>query len=225
MVVTSPGGAVLQGRSEDGCVAKKLRSDTQRTRDRMLDAMEVLLEEHGLDFSLPDLAREAGVATATVYRHFDDLADLRAAFYERVVATLVAEFESLALRYRGLALFEQICFAWVDLSRSWAKAATFIRSAEGYLERVRAGDPLVVALHERALGVAIDQLIEDGAIPRQDRDYAILLWITIFDERVVVDLTSTLAWSIERVAAVLQASLLAALRSPSPAETSAALAP
>jgi len=208
-------------------VAKKLRSDTQRTRDRMLDAMEVLLEEHGLDFSLPDLARVAGVATATVYRHFDDLADLRAAFYQRVVATLVAEFESLTRRYRGLALFEQICFSWVDLSRSWAKAATFIRSAEGYLERVREGEPVVMALHERALGVAIDQLIEDGVIPDQDRDYAILLWVTIFDERVVVDLTSTLAWDLDRVAAVLQASLLAALRSPSQAgaPVAAALAP
>jgi AcrR family transcriptional regulator len=69
----------------------RLRRDTARTRDRLLDAAGELLAEHGTGFSLPDLARASGVGTATVYRHFDDVRDVHREFYYRLVAQLVAE--------------------------------------------------------------------------------------------------------------------------------------
>ena len=51
------------------------RRDARRTRDRLLDAAGELLEASGPHFTLPDLARYAGVGTATVYRHFVDQAE------------------------------------------------------------------------------------------------------------------------------------------------------
>ncbi|CAN5239928.1 TetR family transcriptional regulator [soil metagenome] len=190
--------------------AKKLRADTQRTRDRLLDVLGELLEKQGLDVSLPDLAREAGVATATVYRHFDDVHELRQEFYRRVVDTLLAEVATLNASYQGRELFDRACESGVRVASTWARAATFIRSAEGYLERVHEGDVFVGRI-DGVLRPILAQLIDDGVIPDQDLDYAVLIWITLFDERVLVDLESTLGWSLERVARTLSVTVLAAL--------------
>jgi AcrR family transcriptional regulator len=189
---------------------KKLRADTLRTRKHLLDVLGRLLEERGLDISLPDLAKEAGVATATVYRHFDDLHDLREEFYRSTISDLISQFEQALETSRGRAAFERFCSTWVTTAANWARAATFIRSAEGYLERVRRQDGLVTRLH-RLLTTVIDQLVHDGDLPAQDPEYAALMWITLFDERVLVDLSASLGWTRERISQHLSATLLAAL--------------
>jgi AcrR family transcriptional regulator len=187
----------------------RLRRDTARTRDRLLDAAGELLAEHGTGFSLPDLARASGVGTATVYRHFDDVRDVHREFYYRLVAQLVAELEVASSRGRGRACFDRVAEHWVDVTIRWGRAATHIRSPEGFLERVRAGDPPTSALHA-GLAPIVGEMVADQEIPEQDIDYAVLLWITIFDERVVADLAAIPGWPPRRIARVLSASLLAA---------------
>lgn len=191
---------------------KKLRADTLRTRKHLLDVLGRLLEERGLDISLPDLAKEAGVATATVYRHFDDLHDLREEFYRSTISNLISQFEEALETSRGRTAFDRICSTWVTTAASWARAVTFIRSAEGYLERVRREDEVVTRLH-RLLTTVIGQLVQDGDLPAQDVDYAVLMWITLFDERVLVDLETSLGWTWERISRHLSATLIAALSS------------
>jgi len=193
---------------------KKLRSDTQRTRDRILNAMAHLLEEKGLDFSLPDLARETGVAVATVYRHFDDLGDLRQEFYNRFVSMIIGALAELPEHHEGQALLDATCVTWVERVLPYMRAAALIRSAEGYLERAQAGDSFVSSLHDGVILPILDKLIIAGVIPEQNRDRAALIWITLFDERVLIDLTSTFGWDAARVAASLQAALVGALTSP-----------
>lgn len=178
--------------------------------------MNSLLQEKGLAFTLPELARESGVATATVYRHFDDLHDLRERFYERVLDDIVEALRPLPEQYQGLELFETMCRTWVECMWPFARAATFIRAAVGFLERVRDGDRLTSALHHEILSPVVDRLIADGVIPEQDRDYAVLVWITMFDERVLVDLDSALGWSLDDIIGHLSASVLAALQHPVP---------
>ncbi|WP_298228972.1 TetR/AcrR family transcriptional regulator [Gryllotalpicola sp.] len=189
---------------------KKLRADAFRTREHLLDVLGAMLEVRGLEISLPDLAKEAGVATATVYRHFDDVHELREEFYRRTVTHLVAEFEETLVTSRGRTAFDRVCAAWVKTSIGWARAATFIRSAEGYLERVRRGDDLLVRLHQ-LLTTVIGQLVDDGDLPRQDVEYATLTWVTLFDERVLVDLESGLGWGWKKISRHLSATTLAAL--------------
>lgn len=183
-----------------------LRRDTARTRDRLLDAAGELLAERGLGFSLPDLARASGVATATVYRHFGDVRDVHREFYYRLIDQLVTELR--AVPGDGPGKFTEICARWVDLTLRWGRAATRIRSPEGFLERVHAGDPPTSALHA-ALAPVVAELTKAGDIPQQDTDYAILLWTTLFDERVIVDL-SALGWPPARITQALAASVLAA---------------
>ena len=186
-----------------------LRSDSARTRDRLLDAAGDLLSEKGPAFSLPDLARASGVATATVYRHFDDIHEVHREYYYRLIDQLVDGIE--AVGGSGPDRFGQVNDRWVTLVLRWGRGTTHIRSPEGFLQRVRAGDPPTSALN-RCLAPIVEDLIAGGTIQRQDADYAVLLWITIFDERVIIDLRSALGWSAERITTTLSTSLLAAWR-------------
>jgi AcrR family transcriptional regulator len=45
--------------------------------------------EQGPAFSLPDLARVAGISTATVYRHFNDVHEVFHEFRQRLADELV----------------------------------------------------------------------------------------------------------------------------------------
>lgn len=50
--------------------ARPLRADARRNIERILQATENLVERHGANTSFEEIAREAGVGSATLYRHF-----------------------------------------------------------------------------------------------------------------------------------------------------------
>ncbi|HEX2085019.1 MAG TPA: helix-turn-helix domain-containing protein [Solirubrobacteraceae bacterium] len=47
-----------------------MRADAERNRERVLEAAKELFAEHGLDVTLDEVARRAGVGTGTAYRRF-----------------------------------------------------------------------------------------------------------------------------------------------------------
>ncbi|HEX7609109.1 MAG TPA: helix-turn-helix domain-containing protein, partial [Solirubrobacteraceae bacterium] len=53
-------------------VERPLRRDAERNRQRVLAAARELFAERGLDVTLDDIARGAGVGVGTVYRRFPD---------------------------------------------------------------------------------------------------------------------------------------------------------
>lgn len=59
------------------------RADAQRNRERILDAAAGVLSR-STDGTLQDIAAEAGLSRATVYRHFSDIDAVRAALLEEV---------------------------------------------------------------------------------------------------------------------------------------------
>jgi AcrR family transcriptional regulator len=48
----------------------ELRADARRNREELLDVARQVIREQGVDASLRDIARRAGVGIATLYRHF-----------------------------------------------------------------------------------------------------------------------------------------------------------
>jgi AcrR family transcriptional regulator len=190
---------------------RALRADARRTRTLLLDVLGELLETRGLAVSLPELAREAGVSVATVYRHFDDVHDLRQEFYDRTLATLIEEFARLSVQHQGLDLYYAMCRAWVEMGVSWARAGSFIRSPEGFIERVQKQEPLIGELNE-LLRPVVHWLMAHGIVAERNVDYATLLWVTLFDERVFLDLESALAWNTTSIADRLAATYLNALQ-------------
>nr|WP_323374015.1 helix-turn-helix domain-containing protein [Plantactinospora alkalitolerans] len=74
-----------------------MRADAQRNRARILDAAEAVFAEAGPRASTEEVARRAGVAIGTVFRHFPTKDDLLAAIMKRLLAQLVEEAERLDL--------------------------------------------------------------------------------------------------------------------------------
>jgi len=86
----------------------------------------------------------------------------------------------------------------------------YLRSPRGFLARLADGDPFITGLYEH-LGRLLRTAIRAGVLPRQDVRYAVLIWVTIFDERVVVDLVGDLGLSPRQAARRMTRTLLAAL--------------
>ncbi|MEJ3747653.1 helix-turn-helix domain-containing protein [Actinomycetes bacterium KLBMP 9797] len=93
--------------------AKPLRKDAQRNRDLLVQAARELYAARGLDVSLDEIARTAGVSSGTLYNHFPDRAGLIEAVFADRVATVqrIAE-HALAMpdAWDGLVHFlERVC--------------------------------------------------------------------------------------------------------------------
>ena len=64
-----------------------MRADARRNRDRILTAAAAAVAEQGAEASLEDIARKAGVGSATLHRHFPSRRELlEAVFTDRVDA-------------------------------------------------------------------------------------------------------------------------------------------
>ena len=62
---------------------RSLRVDAERNRGRIVQAAEAAFARHGLEVPLEDVAAQAGVGIATLYRRFPTRDDLIAACFER----------------------------------------------------------------------------------------------------------------------------------------------
>jgi AcrR family transcriptional regulator len=94
--------------SHDGQGERPLRRDAERNRQRILAAAAEVFTERGLDATLDEVARAAGVGIGTVYRRFPDKASLVAElFKDRVDALVTVAEEACAARdpWEGLVAF------------------------------------------------------------------------------------------------------------------------
>jgi AcrR family transcriptional regulator len=87
---------------------RPLRADAARNRERILVAAREVFAERGLDATLDEVARQAGLGVGTVYRRFASKVDLVEALFEQAVNEIVAlAEESLAMddSWEGLVWF------------------------------------------------------------------------------------------------------------------------
>jgi AcrR family transcriptional regulator len=74
---------------------KILRADARRNRGRILDAAEEVFSTKGASASTEEVARRAGVAIGTVFRHFPTKDDLLRAVMKELLRRLTEEVQSL----------------------------------------------------------------------------------------------------------------------------------
>ena len=86
---------------------KAMRADAQRNRDKLLEAAAAAFAEHGVEASLEEIARSAGVGIGTLYRHFPTREHLVEVVYRREVELLCAAADELAQRERPDIALEQ----------------------------------------------------------------------------------------------------------------------
>jgi AcrR family transcriptional regulator len=148
-----PGGA-------DGCAGdladptRPLRRDAERNRQRILKAASEVFTEFGLDVTLDEVARHAGVGVGTVYRRFGTKEDLVAALFEdRVdaIATLAERAIQEPDPWTGLVRFMEQAAEMLasDLGlRQLLMFATYGRDHVAYARQ--RNEPLVRRLLGRA---------------------------------------------------------------------------
>jgi AcrR family transcriptional regulator len=82
-----------------------VRADARRNRDRLVSVASEVVATQGAEASLEEIARRAGVGSATLHRHFPSrFALLDAVFAERVTALCDLATELLAAPDPGAAL-------------------------------------------------------------------------------------------------------------------------
>ena len=75
------------------------RADARRNYDRIIEAAAAEVARHGADASLEEIARRAGVGSATLHRHFPSRWGLLQAVFQERVAQLCGEARSLAAEH------------------------------------------------------------------------------------------------------------------------------
>ena len=94
---------------------RRLRADAARNRQRLIDAAEEIFAARGLDATLDDIARHAGVNVATAYRHFDSKHELARAFLQGTIDRAVTMAEEAAAVDDPLAGLGQFLGQALDL--------------------------------------------------------------------------------------------------------------
>jgi AcrR family transcriptional regulator len=155
-------------------IPRTLRSDGRRNREALLAAAREAFAEHGLNASLQHVARAAGVAIGTLYRHFPTRDDLLVAVFAEKLR-IVADTGEQALAHddawAGFVLFLETLCGLQAGDLGFNELASMDRPASGDAAQVRAH---IHQLWRRLLARAQ----EHGAV-RQDltlNDMFILLW-------------------------------------------------
>jgi AcrR family transcriptional regulator len=140
--------------SQDEPGERRLRRDAERNRQRILAAAAEVFTERGLDATLDEVARAAGVGIGTVYRRFPDKESLVSElFRDRVDALVTVAEEACAARdpWQGLVTYLEFVAGALsgDLGlRQLMMFATYDRDQVCYArDRMR---PVITRLIERA---------------------------------------------------------------------------
>lgn len=104
--MNSPDKSPAGGRSGPGTgtLSRPMRSDALKNRERLLVAAGQVFEEKGLEASVADVARAAGVGMGTLYRRFPSKEALIEALVTDVLEATIAMAEDAAARPDGTGL-------------------------------------------------------------------------------------------------------------------------
>ncbi|HWA93341.1 MAG TPA: TetR/AcrR family transcriptional regulator [Terracidiphilus sp.] len=91
--------------------ARKVRADAQRNRERILEVAKQAFTRDGASASLDDIARQSGIGSATLYRHFPT----RDALIEAVYRTEVEKLAAAAQRFTATMPPLEALRAWMLL--------------------------------------------------------------------------------------------------------------
>jgi AcrR family transcriptional regulator len=142
---------------------RRLRADAERNRRRLLDAATQIFCERGLDVGVAEIAHQAGVGRATLFRNFASKEDLIAAIVvERMNDSVMRGRAALDAADPGEALF-----ALIDQSvgRSHTDRALFDGLGDAWL-----ANPEIRAAHAELMGVLEALLVraQDAGAVRAD---------------------------------------------------------
>lgn len=190
-----------------GDPASGLRTDTQRNR-MLLVAAAGRLFSAGSPATMAEVAGEAGISTATAYRHFPSVDEALAA-YRFEVGRELFEFTT-AQEASGVDLLGRVCAHWVQLVVRHGASMIHTRSAEGYLARLRDG-AYYLTVQAEALRRPLAEAAQELEVTASGQE-AMFLWNVFFDPREIFDLINSVGLTPDQASARLVRTFTAALR-------------
>ena len=129
------------------------RADAARNHQRLIDAAAEVFAARGLDATLDDIARHAGVNVATAYRHFANKHELAQEFLQQCVDRAVAIAEEAAAEPDP----------WLGLTHFLERSLDMIASNRALVDVLKRtyGSEHFCQLLQRMI-VALDQLLARG---------------------------------------------------------------
>ncbi|MFJ4835964.1 TetR/AcrR family transcriptional regulator [Streptomyces sp. NPDC088747] len=152
--------------------ARTKRADARRNEETLLEAAASVFVASGVEAPIRQIAAEAGVGTATIYRHFPTRADLIIAVYRHQVDTLAEAgpelLETAATAHAALA-------RWIDLF------VDFVVTKQGLAVVLQSADPCYDPLHsyflerlEPVCAQLLDAAADSGEIRSGQDAYALM---------------------------------------------------
>lgn len=169
-----------------GTTHRGMRRDAVRNRRRLLEAAGEILRTDPGAAAMPLVAERAGLSVATAYRYFPSIDELLGAYLHSVVVQL--RNYSHDCPKTGVALFEDVAAEWARLLRTYGTAMVQLRSRQGFLARLRAGDELITTVRD-AWERPIRSVMRHLGVPDEHFDHALFLYNLMFDPREILDLT------------------------------------
>jgi AcrR family transcriptional regulator len=150
---------------------RKPRADSARNRQLLVDAAKAAFAEIGLNVSLEEIARRAGVGIGTLYRHFPSRESIMEAVYRHEVQQLVeAVPQLLEASPPGEALHQ-----WMHLFVNFIATKRMIAPSLGAaIGRNSAPNASPAELITRAISILVKRAVSSGDV-RKDIDPSDLL--------------------------------------------------
>lgn len=147
--------------------SRKPRSDALHNRRRILDTAQAAFIESGIEVSMTEVARRAGVGIATLYRHFPDKGSLINEAFHGQLKTCVDGLDAAAADpdpWRGFRVFiEKLCeMQALDRGFNAVFRAAFVGGDLFERERIRAENTFAeLARRAKAAGKLRPDFVRD----------------------------------------------------------------
>ncbi|WP_033337492.1 TetR/AcrR family transcriptional regulator [Catenuloplanes japonicus] len=145
------------------------RADKQRNRDLLIEAAARIVDRDGANASLEQIAREAGVGSATLHRHFAGRQELLSAVFHDRIEALARRAPVLAAEaapYDALTRWLGEAAAYIAATRGLA--AALFPTADGSVPNADSCHTLVVDATNSLLTPAIADGAVDPAVSADD---------------------------------------------------------
>jgi AcrR family transcriptional regulator len=119
----------------DTTTSRPLRKDAARNRALLVQAAREVFAERGLDASLDDIARHAGLGVGTAYRHFANKHELARAILAEAIEQIVASAERAAAAddpWAGLVSFLESIVAAQSADRGLREVLLGVHDADQF---------------------------------------------------------------------------------------------
>jgi AcrR family transcriptional regulator len=140
---------------------RKPRTDAQRNRERILEAAKEAFTRFGASASLDDIAKQAGVGTGTLYRHFPTRDTLIEAVYRGEVEKLAAAERKFAETMPPVEALRTWMLLFVDHIAAKQIIAPALNSVVGGTSKLIEGSR---GLIQGAIDALVKRAIQSGEI-------------------------------------------------------------